>query len=108
MVSPMQRSLAYLRELGWDVDVVERWIPGAGVRKDMYGLFDIIGMCETKRGQGEIAFIQTTTLPNVAARIRKITDSPHLPLIRKCGVLVFVHGWAKNGGRWDCRVEDLS
>ena len=42
----MSRSLDLLKKLGWTHEKVERWISfgkrGGGVRKDLFGLFDIL------------------------------------------------------------------
>jgi len=56
----------------------------------------------------EILIVQTTTYSNMSARIRKITDSEHIALVRKCGIMVHVHGWRKVGRKWEVEVEDLS
>jgi hypothetical protein len=44
-------------------------------------------------------------LADVPARVRKITDSPLLPLVREAGVRVVVHGWHPDGR---LRLVDLS
>ena len=40
-MSPTARSLRYLRECGHVADVVERWIPRANVRRDLFGVIDV-------------------------------------------------------------------
>ena len=102
-MSPTARSLAKLRKEGWLAGVVERYNPFSRKRHDLYDLFDIVAVKED-----EVVFVQTTTASNVSARIRKITEHPNTPFIRKCGALLHVHGWAKRGNRWACRVVDLS
>jgi hypothetical protein len=37
--------------------------------------------------------VQVTSRSNVSARVRKITDSPLLPLVREAGIRVLVQGW---------------
>lgn len=104
MSSPTSRSLELLRAEGWIAEVVERWIPGANIRKDLFGFGDILCLRE-----GQTMLVQTTSASNVSARIRKITESPYLPEVRKAGWFVEVQGWAKRKGRWACvRREDLS
>src|SRR5690606_37554474 len=49
--SPTARTLAWLREQGWDADVVERWVPGAKVRRDFLGFADILAI----RGEATLA-----------------------------------------------------
>lgn len=97
----MQRTLAHLRELGYLVDVVERRV--GPITKDLFGIADVVAVGP------DILAVQTTTGSNVAARVRKITDSPALPVLRKAGIRVLVHGWRKvRGGRWRLREVDLS
>jgi hypothetical protein len=48
--------------------VVERWIPGANVRKDLFGFIDIVAVDQEAETWG----IQVTTAHNVNARIEKI------------------------------------
>lgn len=104
MSSPTSRSLELLRDEGWLVAVVERWIPGANIRQDLFGLFDLIAIREDAT-----MVVQVTSASNVASRIRKITDSDKLPAVRKAGWLIECHGWAKRKNRWACvRREDLS
>lgn len=103
-MSPTQRTLEHLRAAGYPlVQVVERWNPYAKVRQDLFGIVDVLAVVEA-----EIVAVQTTSTSNVAARIAKITDSPALPILRKAGVRVLVHGWAKRKGRWTLREVDLS
>ena len=108
--SPTENSLAYLRADGWTAEVVERWIPGANIRKDLFGFIDIVAV----RGS-ETLGVQTTSNSNVPARVRKITESELLPVLREAGWLIHVHGWQKKpavrGGKaqvWKLRTVDLS
>ena len=43
-----QRTLNLLRDQGFKVGVVERWIPGANIRKDLFGIIDIIAISSNK------------------------------------------------------------
>lgn len=103
MSSPTQRTLAYLRAAGYPlVQVVERWNPHARVRQDLFGVVDVLAV------GSDIVGVQATSGSNVAARVRKLTDSPALPVLRKAGVRVLVHGWRKVRGRYRLREVDLS
>jgi hypothetical protein len=102
MSSPTQRSLATLRGAYELVDVVERWIPGANIRKDFCGIGDLIAI-----GPG-VAVIQTTSDSNVSARVHKIAESDALPALQRAGVKVFVHGWKKVKGRWQLRIVEMA
>lgn len=105
MSSPTQRSLKELRERGYPlVQVVEKWNPHARVRQDLYGIIDVLAVNET-----EIVGVQSTSGSNVAARVTKISESPALPILRKAGIRVLVHGWRKNSkNRWVLREVDVS
>jgi len=67
-----ERTIALLQEAGMQCDVVERWIPGAGVRRDFLGCIDII------------AFNHATTLgvqscgEDFAQHALKMLDEPRL------------------------------
>ncbi len=103
MSSPTQRSLAVMRERGYPlVQVVERWNPHARVRQDLYAIIDVLAVGD------DIVAVQTPSASNVSARINKITDSEALPILRKAGIRVLVHGWRKSKGRWVLREVDLS
>ena len=103
-MSPTQRTLHHLREVGYPlVEVVERWNAHARVRQDLFGVVDVLAV------GSDIVGVQATSGSNVAARVRKLTDSPALPVLRKAGVRVLVHGWRKAAsGRWTLREVDLS
>jgi hypothetical protein len=102
-LSPTQRSLKVLRERGYTCAIVEHWNPHRGIRQDLFGFLDILCLRDN-----ETLGVQTTTT-GVASRIRKITDSPLLPVVRAAGWGVHVHGWRKNSaGKWVLREEDLS
>jgi hypothetical protein len=102
--SPTQLSLAKLREEGYIVDVVERWIPGANIRKDLYGFIDIIAL----KGK-ETLVVQTTSASNLSARCKKIADHENVGAVREAGWTIHVHGWHQDDKRkWHCKVKDVS
>lgn len=100
MSSPTQRSLKHLRDLGFAADVVERWIPGANIRRDMFQIVDIYALDE----YGRSIYVQTTSASNMAARRAKIQTSDILPLLALRGK-VLLHGWKKVNGRWALKEE---
>ncbi len=104
MSSPTQRTLEHLRRAGYPlVQVVERWNPHARVRQDLFGIVDVLAVSEA-----EILAVQTTSVGNVASRIRKIEESPATPILRRAGIRIIVHGWGKRRGRWTLREVDVS
>lgn len=99
------RSTKLLEAEGWVVDTVERWIPGANIRKDLFGFGDLFAI---HAGTGDTLIVQTTSKSNISSRINKIIASPFLPIVRKAGIRIEAHGWGKSKGRWHCRREDIS
>lgn len=90
---------------GYHVEIVEHWVPVIMVRRDMFTFLDLF--CIHKE-TGDIVGVQSTSASNISSRINKITESPLLPIVRKAGIGVIVHGWRKVKNRWECRAEDLS
>jgi hypothetical protein len=77
-----------MRERGYYAEVVERWIPGANIRKDFAGFVDLICLKD-----GETVGVQATSYSNVSARVKKITDHENLGVVRKAGWRLLVQGW---------------
>ena len=102
-MTPTQRSLAALRELGYLVEVVEKWNSFTRTRKDLWGWADLLAI-----RRGEVLAVQVTS-EGVANRVKKVTDSETITRVREAGVRVEVHGWRKNvKGRYVQRIVDLS
>ena len=66
--SPSAVLMQGLREQGWLAQVVERWIPGANVRKDLYGFIDIVAISPSGCTWG----VQVTTDTHINERLAKI------------------------------------
>jgi carbonic anhydrase len=102
-MTPTQRSLAALRELGYLVEVVEKWNSFTRTRKDLWGWADLLAI-----RRGEVLAVQVTS-EGVANRVKKVTESETIARVREAGVRVEVHGWRKNvKGRYVQRIVDLS
>jgi len=102
--SPTQRSKAYLESAGYLVAITERWNPHARVRQDLFGFIDMLAVKE-----GEILGVQTTSRSNMSARAKKIAEHENVAAVRKAGMRLEVHGWAKDTkGRWAVKVQDVS
>jgi hypothetical protein len=95
-----------MRKRGYIAEVVERWIPQARRRKDLFGFIDVL--CVHPEREGDIVGVQTTSAANVAARIEKIINHENVAAVRKGGIRILVHGWAKRRGRWRLREIDVS
>lgn len=103
--SPTQRTLAALRERGYVPAITERWNPWARIRQDLYGFIDVLALHPET---GETLAVQTTSASNVSARVAKIAKHENLPIVRRAGWRIEVHGWRKKGREWVCRVVDCS
>ena len=102
-MTPTQRTLKLLRDDGWLAEVVERWVPGANIRKDLFGWVDIVALRD-----GETLAVQCTSYTNISARVKKIADSETVAQVRKAGWLIWVIGWRKVNNRWTQRTVDCS
>lgn len=105
MSSPTQRSKALLLELGYEVEVVERWVPGANIRRDAFNIGDLLA-CHPA---GQLLLVQTTTRSNMAARVAKLVGNRAALTWLKAGGEIHFHGWSKTGPRgkrktWTCAV----
>lgn len=102
--SPTQRSKAYLENAGYLVAITERWNPHARVRQDMFGFVDMLAVKE-----GEVLAVQTTSRSNMSARARKIAEHENVAAVRKSGIRIEIHGWARDTkGRWSVKIQDVS
>ena len=102
-LSPTQRSLAYLREQGYLVAIVERWNPHARIRQDLWGWCDLLAI-----RKNEVLAVQVTASA-VSERIRKIQESETVTAVRDAGIRIEVHGHRKNSkGKYVMRIVDIS
>jgi hypothetical protein len=102
--------LAHLRRLGYLAAVVERWIPGANVRRDLFGFADVLAVHPRDR---QFLLVQATTRDHAANRLAKARARPELLAWLKAGGRFEVQGWTRRAGRWQVRVisvrpEDLA
>lgn len=102
-LSPTQRSLAYLREQGYLVAIVERWNPHARIRQDLWGWCDLLAIRKS-----EVLAVQVTASA-VSDRIKKIQESETVAAVRDAGIRIEVHGHRKNSkGKYVMRIVDIS
>ena len=103
-MSPTQRSLAYLRKLGYHVSIVEHFNHWTKRRNDLWGFADLLAI-----RPGEVLAVQVTSGSNVSARVKKIAEHENTPLVREAGIRIEVQGWTKKkDGKYQIRVIDLS
>jgi hypothetical protein len=103
--SPTQRSLDALRKAAYLPAVVERFLPGVGIRQDLYGFLDIVAIRADRPG---VLGVQTTTLHNARARYLKLIAIPASRVWLLARNRIEVHGWAKVAGRWECVRREVT
>lgn len=102
-MSPTERSLKYLRKLGYFAVVTERWNSFARCRQDLFGIVDVLAI-----RRGETLAVQCTSHENVSSRVNKIADHESTPKLREAGWRFEVHGWKKGARQPEPRIVDVS
>ena len=110
-LSPTQRTLKYLKDEGWKAGIVERWLMGAKVRRDLFNIIDIIAI---KPDKGIIG-VQSTG-QDFSGHYKKLTQEQAQDTrdwLEAGGRLVLI-GWrklkVKRGGkamRWTPRIQEI-
>jgi hypothetical protein len=98
-MSNTARTLKLLRAHGWHADVCERWIPGANIRRDLFGAFDIIALKneQPRHERGRILAVQTCNECDVKRRQDKMASLLGVKLWLSCGGEIAVIAWGKRG-----------
>lgn len=102
-MSPTQLTLRELRRQGYTAQVTERWNPHAGVRQDLFGVVDVLGVAP-----GETIGVQACAYKDVSKRADKIAAAEKIGAVREAGWTIQVWGWRKVKGRWRLAVLDVS
>ncbi|MBW1953231.1 MAG: hypothetical protein JRI66_09140 [Deltaproteobacteria bacterium] len=83
---------------------MERWIPQARRRLDLFGFADVVALVPGRQGT---TYLQLTTAPHGRERLRKVLDCSNVKQVLLAGNHVEVWEWRKvrrNGRRvWDAR-----
>lgn len=104
-MTPTRRTLIMLRRAGWLPAVVERWLPRANLRADLWGFGDVLAVHPQER---RFLIVQATTVGHVANRLSKARSRPELALWLAAGGAFEVHGWGLANGRWYCKRVSVS
>jgi hypothetical protein len=104
----MQRTLNLLRRSGYTAEICERWIPGTGVRRDLFHVGDLFAVHAARR---ELWLVQACTLSNLAAR-RKNSARQIVHTRNENGRSAPAHGTAglsqqEQGGRENPKLDTL-
>src|SRR5258708_1401764 len=119
---PTQRSLKHLRDNGWTVCIVEKFIKHPnmpfGKRIDAFGIGDLLacrpGMREVEMPSGKvyegrkdcIALVQCCST-DFAKHKEKILGIPELQTWKESGGVVLLHSWTKRGPRGKRKTYQL-
>lgn len=108
-MSPSARTLKYFKDNSIPAGVVERWIPQANKRVDLFGFIDIVAIYPDA-----IVGVQVTSGSNHSGHKKKILESDKTLLWLEHG-RVELWSWSKKlytpGGkamRWTPRVEAIT
>ncbi len=93
-MSPTARTLKLFREKDFRMEVVERFIPGIGIRKDFLSCIDILGMREGKKRIVGVQCFSTAWTEHERKICKEFPDGGAFWLSLKRTDLVFV-GWRK-------------
>jgi len=99
-MTPLGRSLVWLRRQGFIACAVERWLPRCNRRRDAFGFGDILAASPR---DGVVLLVQATTAAHVAGRLDKAREIPELAGWLRAGAAFEVHGWFLRAGRWHVR-----
>ena len=91
---PTERTLKWLRKMGYTCEVVEKRLPRSFITKDLFGVLDIVAI---KPGELGVLGLQVTSSAHVADRVKKVTDEPRATLWCACGNWIWVVGWGLKG-----------
>ena len=89
-MSPTRLSLQWLKTKGYSVAIAEHWNSFAEIRQDLFGFIDLIAVHPHYPG---VLAVQTTTKPNMNARIKKIQANHVSRVWLLAGNEIQVHGW---------------
>jgi hypothetical protein len=126
-MTPTARTLAECRKRGWVAQVVEQTIPRTFIKRDLFGIIDVIalvprsclclackvgGACTLPTVSAHIVGIQATSGTNHAARREKALAESRLKAWRDAGGKFEIWSWSKAGARgkrktWTLRTEGL-
>ncbi len=91
-MSPLQRSLAFMREKNYLVEKVEHWNQWSKTRHDLFGILDLL--CIDKSG-GRTVGVQVTSMSGKNPHIKKMQESPNLKWLLQAGWRIHLHSWRK-------------
>lgn len=102
MTSLTARSKWKLEGDGYKVAIVEHYNAFTKRKHDLFGCIDLLCI-----GNKETIAVQVTSKSNLSARRHKIEDAEAYPEMLRSGWRVILHGWYKEGNRWQLKEVEL-
>jgi hypothetical protein len=96
------RSMALLRERGYTVATVEYYNAFTKRKHDLFGCIDLLAI-----GNGETVAVQVTSKGHLSERKHKIEEADAYPEMLRSGWRIVLHGWYKDGNRWQVKEVEL-
>lgn len=96
------RSKALLTERGYLVATVEHYNAFTKRKHDLFGCIDLLAI-----GNNETVAVQVTSKAHLSDRRHKIEDAEAYPEMIRSGWRVVIHGWYKEGNRWQVKEVEL-
>jgi hypothetical protein len=100
-VTQTARSLQLLLDTGHVVGV-ERWLPRANRRSDLFGFADLLPVQRVEPGA---LLVQCTTQRHVSARLAKAKARLEQAVWLRSGQRFEVRGWCHRYGRWRVKLR---
>jgi hypothetical protein len=107
------KTLEQCRKLGWHAQTVEQTVPKTFIKRDLFGVIDIIAVTNGEPAHpARILGIQATSGRHHSARVAKIIAEPRARAWVDAGGLLEVWTWEKQGARgkrklWTLRRERI-
>lgn len=96
------RSSAYLKDQGYMVATVEHYNAFTKRKHDLFGCIDLLCI-----GNNETVAVQVTSKSNLSSRKHKIEEAEAYPEMLRSGWRIVIHGWYKEGNRWQVKEVEL-
>jgi len=96
------RSVALLRERGYQVATVEHYNAFTRRKHDLFGCIDLLAI-----GHGETVAVQVTSKGHLSDRRHKIEEAAAYPEMLRSGWRIILHGWYKEKNRWQLKELEL-
>lgn len=96
------RSVAEMRERGYQVATVEYFNAFTRRKHDLFGCIDLLCI-----GNGETVAVQVTSRDNISSCRHKIEENEAYPEMLRSGWKILIHGWDKDGSRWRLKEVEL-